>query len=44
MIEGIIWAVAAGVMLGLYALPEKYTREFEYENTWGLFFLITMYT
>ena len=43
MIEGIIWAVAAGVMLGLYALPEKYTREFEYENTWGLFFLITMF-
>ena len=43
MIEGIIWAVAAGVMLGLYALPEKYTRGFEYENTWGLFFLITMF-
>ena len=43
MIEGIIWAIAAGVMLGLYALPEKYTRGFEYENTWGLFFMVTMF-
>ena len=43
MIEGIMWAIAAGVMLGLYALPEKYTRGFEYENTWGLFFLVTMF-
>ena len=38
-----MWAIAAGVMLGLYALPEKYTRGFEYENTWGLFFLVTMF-
>lgn len=42
MITGIIWAVAAGVMLGLYALPEKFTKEFEFENTWGLMFLINM--
>ncbi|MFL2876908.1 MAG: L-rhamnose/proton symporter RhaT [Pontiellaceae bacterium] len=43
MIEGIIWAILAGLLLGLYALPEKYTKGFEYENTWGLFFLITMF-
>lgn len=33
MIEGIIWAVFAGIVLGLYALPEKFTREFKFENT-----------
>jgi L-rhamnose-H+ transport protein len=44
MIEGVLWAISAGLLLGLYALPEKYTKGFEYENTWGLFFLITMFT
>ena len=43
MLEGIIWAVSAGIMLGLYALPEKFTRNFSYENTWSLFFVITMF-
>lgn len=43
MIEGIIWAVFAGLMLGLYALPEKYTKGFKFENTWGLFFMLTMF-
>ncbi|MEM6800070.1 MAG: L-rhamnose/proton symporter RhaT [Bacteroidota bacterium] len=43
MIEGVIWAVLAGLMLGLYALPEKYTRGFNFENTWGLFFMLTMF-
>lgn len=42
MIAGIIWAILAGVMLGLYALPEKYTKDFEFENTWGLMFFINM--
>ncbi len=42
MITGIIWAVLAGIMLGLYALPEKFTKEFEFENTWGLMFFINM--
>lgn len=40
MIEGIVWALFAGLMLGIYALPEKFTKEFEFENTWGLFFAI----
>lgn len=43
MIEGILWALFAGVMLGLYALPEKFTKDFEFENTWGLMFAIAMF-
>ena len=43
MIEGVLWAVFAGLMLGLYALPEKFTKDFEFENTWSLFFLLTMF-
>ena len=39
MLEGIIWAVSNIIMLGLYALPEKFTRNFSYENTWSLFLL-----
>lgn len=42
MIVGIIWAILAGIMLGLYALPEKFTKEFEFENTWGMMFFINM--
>lgn len=42
MIAGIIWAVLAGIMLGLYALPEKFTKDFEFENTWGTMFLINL--
>lgn len=43
MLEGIILAITAGLMLGLYALPEKYTKEFTFENTWSLFFMLTMF-
>lgn len=43
MIIGIIWAVAAGIMLGLYALPAKFTKEFEFENTWGTFFTTALF-
>lgn len=43
MIEGIILAIVAGLMLGLYALPEKFTKDFEFENTWGLFFAINTF-
>jgi len=42
MTTGIITAIAAGIMLGLYALPEKFTKGFEFENTWGLMFFINM--
>lgn len=43
MIEGVLLAIFAGLMLGLYALPEKFTKNFKYENTWSLFFLLTMF-
>lgn len=43
MILGIIWALAAGLMLGLYALPEKFTKDYAFENTWGLFFAIATF-
>lgn len=43
MIIGILWAVLAGLMLGLYALPNKFTRDFEEENIWALFFMLTMF-
>ncbi|SFF68420.1 L-rhamnose-proton symport protein (RhaT) [Salegentibacter agarivorans] len=43
MIVGIIWAIFAGLILGLYAMPEKFTKDFKYENTWSLFFLLTMF-
>lgn len=42
MTAGIIWAILAGIMLGLYALPEKFTKDFEFENTWGMMFLINL--
>ncbi|MFI3269495.1 MAG: L-rhamnose/proton symporter RhaT [Rikenellaceae bacterium] len=42
MIEGVIWALVAGVMLGLYALPEKFVKNYKYENTWALFFLMAL--
>ena len=43
MTTGILLAIFAGLMLGLYALPEKFTKDFKYENTWSLFFLLTMF-
>ena len=43
MFAGILWAIIAGLMLGLYALPNKFTRDFREENTWGLFFMLTMF-
>lgn len=42
MLTGIIWAVIAGIMLGLYALPEKFAKDFQFENTWGMMFSLNM--
>lgn len=42
MLLGILFALAAGLTLGLYALPEKFTKEYDFENTWGSFFFINM--
>lgn len=43
MFIGIAAALLAGTMLGLYALPGKYTQDFEEENKWSLFFILTMF-
>lgn len=42
MIAGILLAVFAGIILGFYALPEKFTKDYAFENTWGMFFLTSM--
>lgn len=42
MLTGIILAILAGVLLGLYALPGKFTKGFQFENTWGLFFFLNL--
>jgi drug/metabolite transporter (DMT)-like permease len=43
MLVGVLWALIGGLMLGLYALPGKFTKDFKEENTWGLFFMLTMF-
>lgn len=43
MLVGVLWALLGGLMLGLYALPGKFTKDFKEENTWGLFFMLTMF-
>ncbi|MBK1875264.1 L-rhamnose/proton symporter RhaT [Pelagicoccus mobilis] len=40
---GILFAIFAGLMLGLYAVPGKFTKDFKEENTWGMFFMLTMF-
>lgn len=42
MAIGIIFAVFSGIILGFYALPAKFTKDYEFENTWGSFFFICM--
>ncbi len=43
MVIGVLFALIGGLMLGLYALPGKFTKDFKEENTWGLFFMLTMF-
>lgn len=33
---GILFAITAGVMLGFWAMPGKFVKNYEFENTWGL--------
>ncbi len=40
---GILFAVFAGVMLGFYAMPEKFVKNYSFENTWGLCFLFMLW-
>ena len=41
-IVGIGFTLSAGLMLGLYALPQKYATDFKESNIWGMFFLLAM--
>ncbi len=38
MITGIVLAFVSALLLGLYALPSKYAKNYAWENTWGGFF------
>ena len=40
---GIGWTLFAAVLLGVFALPVKYVKNYKWENTWGSFFLFAMY-
>lgn len=43
MLTGILYALVSAVLLGIYALPSKYTKGFAWENTWGGFFFFGMF-
>ncbi|MDW7692970.1 L-rhamnose/proton symporter RhaT [Flammeovirgaceae bacterium SG7u.111] len=40
---GIFWVLFAAVLLGFYALPSKYTKNYEIENVWGTFWFLAMF-
>ena len=42
MFAGIAWTMLGAAFLGTFALPSKYIKNFEWENTWGAFFLFAM--
>ena len=43
MTLGILYAFLSAILLGLYALPSKFTKGFAWENTWGGFFFFGMF-
>ena len=43
MTVGILYAFLSAILLGLYALPSKFTKGFAWENTWGGFFFFGMF-
>ncbi len=43
MLTGVLFALLSAVLLGVYALPSKYTKGFAWENTWGGFFFFGMF-
>ena len=43
MFTGILFAFLSALLLGIYALPSKYTKGFAWENTWGGFFFFSMF-
>lgn len=43
MAIGIFWALLAATMLGFYALPSKYVKNYTVDNLWGAFWLLAMF-
>ncbi len=39
---GLVFILLAAVCNGTLAVPQKYVKKFEWENTWGAFYLFTM--
>ncbi|OHB53699.1 MAG: hypothetical protein A2Y12_15105 [Planctomycetes bacterium GWF2_42_9] len=42
MIIGVAWTFFAALLLGTFALPSKYIKNYAWENTWGVFSLVGM--
>ncbi len=40
---GILLAITAGIMLGFWAMPEKYVKNYSFENAWGLCYLFMLW-
>lgn len=43
MFTGISYAFLSALLLGVYALPSKFTKGYAWENTWGGFFFFGMF-
>lgn len=43
MTLGIFYAFLSAILLGVYALPSKFTKGYAWENTWGGFFFFGMF-
>ena len=40
---GIIFAISAGTMLGFWAMPGKFVKNYEFENSWSLCYLFMLW-
>ncbi len=40
---GILLAITAGIMLGFWAMPEKYIKNYAFENAWGLCYVFMLW-
>ncbi|WP_066626974.1 L-rhamnose/proton symporter RhaT [Labilibacter marinus] len=40
---GILLAITAGIMLGFWAMPEKYIKNYSFENAWGLCYVFMLW-
>ncbi|WP_111706427.1 L-rhamnose/proton symporter RhaT [Lutibacter citreus] len=40
---GIFWVLLAAIMLGFYAFPSKFVKNYELENLWGVFWVLAMF-